>query len=179
MGAGIVAQAGAALGEAGGFGAALRQARAADAAHLEAVRGLSDAKSLRLLALKDELAGFVASSAEARAAFELALVPGDPPRLWIDLTASVVMEPDPKTYRLVRDGHGVFETADRAEMVQQAKLSMAHGIIARRRQQAVPNHNRVGGSASVAALILAGIGGFFLGALTLLCTAIYLETLGF
>ena len=167
-----MAQAGLALD----FDSTLRQARAADAAHLEAVHAISDAASLRLQMLKDELAGIVAAAPQAREAFELALAPGDTPRLWIDLITSVVMEPDPKTYRLLRDGHGVFETADRAEMVQQVKLAMAHGIIARKRRAAV--RGLTDGASerySAVALAVAGVGGFALGALALASAAIYLK----
>ena len=179
-----MAQAGAAIGENGGFGDALRTARAAEAAHFEAVHALSDAKSLRLQILKDELAVIVAASPEAGWAFELALAPGDPPRLWIDLITSVVMEPDPKTYRLVQHGQSgrdtLFETADRAEMVQQVKLTMAHAIIANRRQGAASGLEQGNGRRySAASLALAGLGGFSLGALALLGAAIYLEILSF
>lgn len=171
-----MAQAGQALD----FDATLRQARAADAAHLEAVHAISDAASLRLQMLKDELAGIVAAAPEAREAFELALAPGDTPRLWIDLITSVVMEPDPKTYRLMRDGHGVFETADRAEMVQQVKLAMAHGIIARTRRAAgLGLRNGIGAGYPAVALIAAGLGGFALGALALAVSGIYLKMFNF
>ncbi|MGH6855028.1 MAG: hypothetical protein ACREDN_06380 [Aestuariivirga sp.] len=179
-----MAQAGSAIGEAGGFDVALRQMRAAEAAHLEARRRLSDAKTLRLQVLKDELAAIVAASPQARAAFELAMAPGEPPRLWIDLSTAIVMEPDPKTYRLVRNAQGghetLFETAEVAEMVQQAKLHMAHGIIAHQRQMALPavrpcKERRY----STACLIITGLAGFGFGALTLLSAAICLKILYF
>jgi hypothetical protein len=181
MGARTVAQAGLAIGEVGEFAEALRNARAAEAAHLEAVYAFNDAKSLRLQTLKDELAVFIAGSPEAPGTFELVLVPGDSPRLWIDLVTSVVMEPDPKTYRLVQHGEGrrdiVLETADRAEMLQQVKLIIAHGTIARKRLKPAPGLNRQ--CYSVSALTLTGLGGFLLGVLTLLVGAIYLGILKF
>ncbi|MBC8037701.1 MAG: hypothetical protein H7X89_10855, partial [Rhizobiales bacterium] len=154
------------------------------AAHLEAVRSLSSAASLRLQVLKEELAGIVAASPEAREAFELALAPGDSPRLWIDLNTSVVMEPDPKTYRLVQQGGGnlniVLETPDRAAMVQQVKLIMAHGMIGRRRRAGgLRLKDDLGRRYSGALLILTGLSGFFLGALSFLGAAICLEILSF
>lgn len=171
-----MAQAGQALD----FDSMLLQARAAEAAHREAVHAISDAASLRLQVLKDELAGIVAAVPETREAFDLALTPGDTPRLWIDLITSVVMEPDPKTYRLVRDGHGVFETADRAEMVQQVRRSMAHGIIARTRRAAVRGlTDGTGAGYPAAALIAAGLSGFALGAMALVGAGIYLKILNF
>src|SRR5436305_446464 len=97
---------------------ALRQARLKEAAHLEAVIDIRDAETLRLQVLKDDLVPIVASKREAEEFFDLALVPGDPPRLWIDLATSVVMAPDPRTYRLVEDSHvgrdTLLETQDRA-----------------------------------------------------------------
>ncbi len=177
-----MAQAGAAIEGGGTFDAALRHVRAAEAAHLEAVYALSDAKSLRLQILKDDLAAIVAASPEASEIFELALAPGATPRLWIDLATSVVMEPDPKTYRLVQHGEGsrdtLFETADRAEMVRQIKLVMAHRIIGRRRRPVVPGPDS--GQARryrAVALVLAGLTGFSIGALTVLGAAIYWELL--
>src|SRR5262245_28849469 len=86
-----------------GLSGALRQARLAEAAHFEAVLDIRDAQTLRLQVLKDELSPVILSNAEAASFIDLALVPGDPPRLWIDLISSVVMAPDPRTYRLVQD----------------------------------------------------------------------------
>src|SRR5262245_42341701 len=84
---------------------ALRRARLAEAAHFEATLDIRDAQTLRLQVLKDELQPLVTSRPEAEAFFELALVPGDPPRLWLDFITSVVMAPDPRTYRLIEDSH--------------------------------------------------------------------------
>lgn len=145
------------------IGEELRRARTAEAAHFEAVATFNDAKSLRLQALKDELAGLAAEP------FELELTPGDTPRLWIDLITSVVMEPDPKTYRMVQDGQGVFETTNPAEMVQQVKRIMAHGTIAQTRKAAISRLGRgVNNRYSAATVLFAGASGFAFGAVTLL-----------
>lgn len=85
-----------------GLNGALRQARLAEAAHFEAVLDIRDAQTLRLQVLKDDLAPAVLANVEAASFIDLALVPGDPPRLWVDLITSVVMAPDPRTYRLVQ-----------------------------------------------------------------------------
>lgn len=57
------------------------------------------------------------------------------PRLWIDLTIAVVMETNPKIYRLVEDTHGpreiLFESADLANMVDRMKQRMARNLIRR------------------------------------------------
>ena len=142
------------------FNEELRRARDAEAAHFEAIAAFNDAKSLRLRALKDEF---------ATAAFELALTPGETPRLWIDLVTSIVMEPDPKTYRVVQDGQNVFETANRAEIVAWVRRFAAHGMIARSRQAAGLRLRRhAGGGYSAVSLILAGASGFSIGAMVLL-----------
>ena len=93
-----------------------------------------------LQVLKDDLAPILAANAEMQSVFDLALVPGEPPRLWIDLITAVVMEPDPRTYRLIQDTQNgretVLETENRAEMVEKIKLHMAHQLVARERRLA-------------------------------------------
>jgi len=152
----VVAQAASAIE----IGEELRRARNAEAAHFEAVAAFNDTKSLRLRALKDEF---------ATAAFELALTPGETPRLWIDLVTSIVMEPDPKTYRVVQDGQNLFETADRAEIVAWVRRFAAHRMIAQTRRSAKLRLSRVpGGGYSLTSLLLAGASGFAIGAMALL-----------
>ncbi len=113
----------------------------------------------------------------------LALAPGEPPKLWIDLITWVVMEPDYRTYRLMQDNQAgrdiLHETADRPEMVERLKHYMAHRVIARERQMAAtpPPGRRAGFPAS--ALILAWLGGFAFAVLALLISAILLEILKF
>ena len=163
------------------FGDALRQARAAEAAHFEALYTLSDAKALRLQILKDELTSVVTASPGT---LELALEAGQVPRLWIDLITFVVMEPDPKTYRLAQHSEAgreiILETADRAEMVQQVKLILAHGAIARKRRAGASRltHGKSRGYSAVA-LALAWFGGLGFGALTSLGAVICLRILTF
>lgn len=174
----------AAVREAGNaFDNALRQARLAEAAHYEAVLGIKDAKSLRLQVLKDDIAAVIAHSREARQVFDLALVPGEPPKLWIDLITWVAMEPDYRTYRLVQDNQAgrdiLHETADRGEMVERLKQYMAHRIIARERQMAATPPVAIAHGFSAGALVLAWLAGFVLGILALLISAILLGILKF
>ncbi len=157
--------------DSGALGPALRQARLAEAAQAEAVAALRDAGSLRLQVLKDEMAGF-------QQPLELVVVPGETPRLWIDLITSVVMEPDPHTYRLVQDRESVFETRDRAQMAETLKRHIAHRIIARERQVAgLSRASLAAPGYSVAAVIFAWLSGFSLGALALLISVILLGKL--
>jgi hypothetical protein len=163
---------------------ALRKARLAEAAHFEAVLGIKDSKSLRLQALKDDLAPAIAATPEASKIFDLALVPGEPPRLWVDLISSVVMEPDYRTYRLLQDNQGgretLFETVNRDEMLNFLKSYMAHRMIARERLIAsatAPQQPTAG--YSTGAVIYAWLSGFLLGLLALLVAAISLGKLRF
>ena len=120
---------------------ALREARLAEAAHFEAALELRDSKSLRLQLLKDDFCRWSMSSPEARELFDLALVPGEPPKLWIDLISSVVMEPDPRSYRFLQHRQDrreiLFETADRELMAAAIRRHMAHRLVARERQAPV------------------------------------------
>lgn len=163
---------------------ALRQARLAEAAHFEAVLDIRDAQTLRLQVLKDDLAPIVASSSAATSFIDLALVPGDPPRLWVDLITSVVMAPDPRTYRLVQDSPAgrqtLFETAERAEMVQHVTQHIAHRVIAREREMTAVSALTAGPKPFVAgystgALILAWVSGFSVGALALFVAGILIS----
>lgn len=164
-----------------GLTGALRQARLAEAAHHEAVLGIKDAKSLRLQVLKDDIAAVIAHSPQARQIFDLALVPGEPPKLWIDLIAHVVMEPDYRTYRLVQDNQAgrdiLHETADRAEMVERIKHLMAHRIVARERQMAATPSLAGTSGFSAGAMMIMWIAGFTLGVLASVILAILLEIL--
>jgi hypothetical protein len=163
---------------------ALRKARLAEAAHLEAVLGIKDSKSLRLQVLKEEIAPIISATPEASKLFDLALVPGEPPRLWIDLISSIVMEPDYRTYRLVQDNQGgreaLFETSNRAEMLGYLKTYLAHRMIVRERSvvQAPPVF-RPADLYSSGAIIYAWLSGFMLGLLVLLVAAILLGKLRF
>ena len=163
---------------------ALRKARLAEAAHFEAVLGIKDSKSLRLQVLKDDVAPIIAATPEAANVFDLALVPGEPPRLWIDLISFVEMEPDYRTYRLQQDNQGgreaLFETADRAEMVKYLKSYLAHRMIVRERQivRTAPVLQPVA-RYSIGAIIFAWFNGLILGLLVLLFSAIALGKLKF
>lgn len=156
---------------------ALREARLAEAAHFEAAQDLRDSKSLRLQILKDDLLPAVQASPEARALFDLTLLPGDPPKLWVDLTSYVVMEPDHRTYRFLQDRQDarevLFETADRDAAAAAVRRHMAHRLVARERQAASPLPVAGPAGYGVASLALAWLSGLSLGALAILLAALY------
>ena len=164
-----------------GLGQALREARLAEAAHFEAALDLRDAKSIRLQLLKDDLMPVVRSNATAAELFDLALVPGEPPKLWIDLISFVVMEPGHRTYRLVQDRHDgreiLHESADRKDMSGFIRRHMAHRLVARERRSAAPPPVTFVTGYSTASLMLAWTAGVALGALVLLGLVIYLKIL--
>jgi hypothetical protein len=166
-----------------GLSGALRQARLAEAAHFEAVLDIRDAQTLRLQVLKDDLVPVILAHAETSSFVDLALVPGDPPRLWIDLITSIVMAPDPRTYRLVQDGQGgrqtLFETGDRGEMVERVKQHVAHRLIAREREKlgATASKSTLIGH-STTALVLAWLSGFSIGVLALFVAGILISRHG-
>jgi hypothetical protein len=166
-----------------GLDGALRQARLAEAVHFEAVLDIRDAKTLRLQVLKDELAPAILANSEAASFVDLALVPGDPPRLWIDLITSIVMAPDPRTYSLLQDGPGgrqtLLETADRVEMIERVKQHIAHRLIAREREKsgvAAGKPKIIGHSTGM--LVFAWLSGFSIGVLALFIAGILITRLG-
>ena len=163
-----------------GLAEALREARLAEAAHFEAALDLRDSKTLRLQILKDELLPTVQTSPEAQELFDLTLLPGDSPKLWVDLTSYVVMEPDHRTYRVLQDRQDsrdiLFEGMDREQAAAAVRRHMAHRLVARERQAAaMPPLSRQGYSS--ATLILAWVSGFAFGALALVAGALYIGLL--
>lgn len=137
---------------------------------------LRDSKVLRLQILKDELLPSVQSTPDAQALFDLTLLPGDPPKLWVDLTSYVVMEPDHRTYRVLQDRQDdrsiLFEGADREQAAEAIRRHMAHRLVARERQSAmVPPQSGLGYSS--ATLVLSWVSGFAFGALALVAAALY------
>ena len=173
-----------ATGTSGGLDAALRRAREFEAAHFEAVLAVRDAELLRLEALKADLAPIIAAHDRAREYFDIAVSPGEPPRLWIDLLASVTMAPDPRCYRLTQDlqsGREVLiETTDRPEMVEKIKEYMAHRLVARERMIASATRPRPQPDRySASALLLTWTGGFAAGALAVAIALIVLKKWSF
>lgn len=174
-----MAQAGSIGRDSGALREALRQARLAEAAHFDASMAQLDSKSIRLALLKDDLAPEVAASEAAADLFDLALVPGDPPKLWIDLITYVIMEPDHRTYRLIQDRQNareiLFESDDMSQMGATVRQHMAHRLISRERQAASNLPTAPVSGYSTGSLVLAWLSGFVLGTMVLLSAAIYLE----
>jgi hypothetical protein len=160
--------------------AALSSARLAEAAHFEALMNIRDAATLRLQVLKDDLEPIVEARREADGFIDLALVPGYPPRLWIDMVSYVLMAPDPRTYRFCQDTAGgqkvLVETIDRAEVAERITAYIAHRTIDRQRHvvepasDIQPAHRAYGWGA----LLLAWLSGFSLGVLAFILITLWL-----
>jgi hypothetical protein len=164
---------------------AVRRAREVEAAHFDAIRGFVDSKSLRLQVLKLDIEGLIKQDPDAPKMFNLALLPGEPPRLWVDLVTSVVMEPDARTYRLQQDlewGREILlETLKREEIIKFLRVYLAHRLVQRERQLAgmrVPQTAAVNGHSN-AVIAYASLTGFLLGLIATLLAAISLGKLKF
>lgn len=160
---------------------ALKAARHAEALHQESLALVRDAETLRLAALRDELAAFVAGHEAARAFFALSILPGEKSRLWLDLVHWVEMAPDARSYRFTGDRdtgrESLLETRDRAEMVRFLKSWMAHRLVERARSLARPAQPIPVQGYSTGALILAMVAGFSTGVLALFAAGIAIARL--
>src|SRR5262245_4817522 len=164
--------------EDGSFEESLRRARLAQSAHFDALADIKDAQTLRLQALRDDLFPLVESNARLQDFVDLALIPGDPPRLWIDLVTYAVMGPEPRTYCLIQDhatGHeSLFSSRDRSEMVKYIGERIANRLVERERMLQPSNNRQLIVGHSSAALLLAWLSGFSLGAFLLLILLVLL-----
>ncbi len=164
---------------------ALREARLAAASKLDATLDLADARALRLDALRAELLPLVQSNADARALFNLNVQPGATPKLWLDLISSVVMEPDPRTYRLLQDQDSrretLFESADMNAMSGYIVKYLAHRMIAHEKlaRGLAPLPGEALKSYSLVDLIYVWITGAIVGVLGLLIVAMLMGKLNF
>ena len=94
------------------FEQALKQARLAEAAQLEAVLSVKDARSMRLLALRDAVIPHLAAHPAGAGLVDLTMQPGEVPRLWLDLISSVVVAPKPvRSLRPGRFATGFFQNS--------------------------------------------------------------------
>ena len=82
---------------------AVRQARIDLAERTGVVVDLRNAEMARLQLLNDALDPVFAEVPPEIELFDRGLVPGDPPRLWIDMIAHVVMGRDKRVYRFLQD----------------------------------------------------------------------------
>lgn len=173
------------MAERDSFGLALRKARVAEAAQLEAALNIRDARALRLESLRDAVLAKLSGNAQAQVLFDLNVQPGARPKLWIDLISSVVMEPDPRHFRLLQDreksSETVFETAIESEMVDYLTRYLAHRMIAHDKVLAsAPGPDlRARSRYSFLDMIYVWATGCLFGVMSLLTLAMYLGKLRF
>lgn len=118
--------------------AALRSARMQQAERSDVIVDLRAAEIARLELLRDDIAAIMRQvPAEHASLFDGGLIPGYPPRLWIDILTFVEMGRDKRTYRLQRDTREgrttLHETAHAPEMVDKITTYVAHRIVERER----------------------------------------------
>lgn len=156
--------------------AAIRKAKLSQADRADVIVDLREAEQARLELLFDELQPVFDEMPDNFEQFECALVPGDPPRLWIDMLVYVVMGPDKRSYRMVkdlRDGRRVLqETQDVAEIADYVTDYLAHRIVERERALESDAETVIGQKLqkpgySGAAIFLSLLCGFLLGVLAL------------
>lgn len=120
---------------------ALRKARIENAEHSAALADLRAAEIVRLELLADSLSPVLAQIPADCDIFDVAVSPGERPRLFIDQIGFVEMDRDRRTYRFLQDTrHGritLRETADIDEMVDAATDYIAHRLIEREKALAV------------------------------------------
>jgi hypothetical protein len=93
--------------------ASLRQARAENAERAEAAAGLRDLEIARLQALETALQPVIDQAPPGVDLFDMALAPGEHPRLFLDMVAFVDLARDKRTYRFYQDTrHGRILIAD-------------------------------------------------------------------
>ena len=115
----------------------IRKARLSEAERSDVIVELREAEITRLELLQDALADVFDSIPPDNDLLECALIPGSPPRLWVDVLAYVCMGRDKRTYRFIKDTrYGrqvIFETTQLEEMVDRVTDYVAHRLIERQR----------------------------------------------
>jgi hypothetical protein len=121
--------------------AALRRARVESAEHSAAVADVRAAEIGRLEILADALAPILLQTPEDCDIFDVAISPGERPRLFIDQIGFVEIDRDRRTYRFLQDTrHGritLRESANVDDMVDAATDYIAHRLIEREKALAV------------------------------------------
>lgn len=82
---------------------AIHKVKLAEAARTDVVVELREAERMRLEILLQALQPVIDDLPDDDDQFDFGVVPGNPPRMWIDVTAFVTMGRDKRTYRLIRD----------------------------------------------------------------------------
>ena len=82
---------------------AIRDVRISQAEQDDVVVEMRESERIRLVLLAEALAGVFDDLPDEIDEFAFAVLPGNPPRFWVDATSFVVMGRDKRTYRFVKD----------------------------------------------------------------------------
>jgi hypothetical protein len=116
---------------------AMRQARIELAERSAVIVDMRNAEIARLELLNDALEPIFSEIPPGIELFDRGVVPGDPPRLWVDMIAHVVMGRDKRVYRFVQDtqyGRRILaESGEIDEIVEAITRYVARRLIERER----------------------------------------------
>lgn len=132
---------------------ALRRARVEAVERGDVVIGLKHAEIARLEMLRDALAPVFADIPAEIDLFDVGLVPGDRPRLFVDMVSFVEMGRDRKLYRFLRDGrHGrvVAAESEQVEPIVTAVTDYVARRLVERERLLVEDDRRPEGAAAAA-----------------------------
>ena len=167
------------------FETALKQARLAEAAHIDALVALKDGKALRLDHLRSKILQGLPTDHGLHRLIDLRFAPGEEPRLFLDLVTSVGMAPDGRTFELQQDKDGdrimTYETPDAEAMFRQILKLQAHQFIAENRTSYTANDQILtahGNDTDWISLIYIWLTGFIFGASALAAWSLYTGKLG-
>ncbi|CEJ14183.1 hypothetical protein BN1110_04511 [bacterium YEK0313] len=121
---------------------AMRRIRLQEAERSGVVVALRDAEITRLDILRDKIAPVLAQVPDHVDLFDTGLVPGDPPRLWIDMISFVEMGRDKRGYRFLQDtrlGRSILVESENADIVADSITAyIAQRLIERERMLSAP-----------------------------------------
>jgi hypothetical protein len=116
---------------------AIREARIAQSERADVVVELREAERTRLDLLAERLQEVADGVPDGHDEFALAVLPGDPPRYWVDATSFVMMGRDKRTYRFLMDtarGRKVVgESTDPDHIAELVTRHVAERIVERER----------------------------------------------
>ncbi|WP_026380927.1 hypothetical protein [Afifella pfennigii] len=116
----------------------VREARIRESDRMDGIVELRETERTRLELLVEEMRGVAEELPQRdRDRFLLAILPGDPPRYWVDATSFVMMARDKRTYRFLQDtldGRIVLaEATDASTIADRVTSLIADRIVERER----------------------------------------------
>ena len=116
---------------------AMRRARMNEAERRDVIVSLRDSELARLELLQEAVADVFAEVPADSDLFAAQIMPGTPPRMWVDVLAYVEMGRDRRTYRFVQEArhgrHVLLETTDVEDMSDRITDYVAHRLLERKR----------------------------------------------